>query len=81
MKIKAIIFEWMIDNKISANDICYFVFQGSYNIEKMFSQHLLNKFITFIDAAIDLEHKIEKIRIKLKERKDFDLGKAFHSIY
>lgn len=47
----------------------------------MFSQHLLNKFITLMDATIDLEDKIEKIRIKLKERKDFDLGKAFHSIY
>ena len=34
-------------------------------------------FIRVLECALETEVEMEKIRQKLKERKDFDIGKAF----
>jgi len=45
--------------------------------QHIFDQDIIDQFIVMMDKALEIEVSMEAMRQKLKERKDFDVGKAF----
>ena len=46
----------------------------------MFEDHTFQLYTKMLDFAIETEVTMENIRQSLKERKDFDTGKAFYTM-
>jgi len=49
----------------------------SVKVDYLFGKPMTEAFIRVLECALETEVEMEKIRQKLKERKDFDIGKAF----
>lgn len=45
--------------------------------EILFGRPVTQSFLRVLECALETEVEMEKIRQKLKERKDFDISKAF----
>ena len=50
------------------------------NHGEAFDRHTFDEFLRLLDAMIETEVQMEAIRQSLRERKNFDVGKAFHTM-
>ena len=46
-------------------------------VDYLFGKPVTDAFIRVMECALETEVEMEKMRQKLKDRKDFDIGKAF----
>lgn len=49
----------------------------SVKVDYLFGKPMTEAFLRVMECAMETEVEMEKIRQKLKERKDFDIGRAF----